>query len=136
MSRLKVTVDSAPAHSPALASRRQTSTGGARNITHSSCRKGRPRDNCFSRPFLKNFLSSRAVPPDSPLMQQIQLQGSELRCSRLAYGCWRIIAAGKAVEVTPEREEDARKAILGAYDAGYTLFDHADIYSDGLAEWV
>jgi predicted oxidoreductase len=69
-------------------------------------------------------------------MQQIQLHGSELRCSRLAYGCWRIIAAGKAVEVTPEREGDARKAILAAYDSGYTLFDHADIYSDGLAEWV
>jgi len=69
-------------------------------------------------------------------MQQIQLPGSELRCSRLAYGCWRIIAGGKAVEVTPEREEDARKAILAAYENGYTLFDHADIYSDGLAEWV
>jgi predicted oxidoreductase len=69
-------------------------------------------------------------------MQQIQLPGSDLRCSRLAYGCWRIIAAGKAVEVTPEREEDARKAILAAYESGYTLFDHADIYSDGLAEWV
>jgi predicted oxidoreductase len=69
-------------------------------------------------------------------MQQIQLHGSELRCSRLAYGCWRIIAAGKAVEVTPERENDARQAILAAYDSGYTLFDHADIYSDGLAEWV
>jgi predicted oxidoreductase len=69
-------------------------------------------------------------------MQQVQLHGSELRCSRLAYGCWRIIAAGKAVEVTPEREQDARKAILTAYESGYTLFDHADIYSDGLAEWV
>ena len=69
-------------------------------------------------------------------MQQIQLPGSELRCSRLAYGCWRIIAAGKAVEVTPEREADARKSILAAYENGYTLFDHADIYSDGLAEWV
>ncbi len=69
-------------------------------------------------------------------MQQIQLHGSDLRCSRLAYGCWRIIAAGKAVEVTPQREDDARNAILAAYDSGYTLFDHADIYSDGLAEWV
>jgi predicted oxidoreductase len=69
-------------------------------------------------------------------MQQIQLQGSELRCSRLAYGCWRIIASGKAVEVTPDREQEARKAILAAYENGYTLFDHADIYSDGLAEWV
>lgn len=69
-------------------------------------------------------------------MQQIQLSTSELRSSRLAYGCWRIIAAGKAVEVTPDREAEARKAILAAYDAGYTLFDHADIYSDGLSEWV
>ncbi|HTG45897.1 MAG TPA: aldo/keto reductase [Verrucomicrobiae bacterium] len=69
-------------------------------------------------------------------MREIQLHGSPLRCSRLAYGCWRIIAAGKVVEVTPEREQEARKAILAAYEAGYTLFDHADIYSDGLAEWV
>jgi predicted oxidoreductase len=69
-------------------------------------------------------------------MQQIQLRGTQLSSSRLAYGCWRIIAGGKAVEVTPEREADARKAILAAYEAGYTLFDHADIYSDGLGEWV
>jgi predicted oxidoreductase len=69
-------------------------------------------------------------------MQEIQLGTSDLRCSRIGYGCWRIIASGKAVEVTPDREADARKAILAAYDAGYTLFDHADIYSDGLAEWV
>jgi predicted oxidoreductase len=69
-------------------------------------------------------------------MQQVQLKSSELKCSRLAYGCWRIIAAGKAVEVTPEREAEARKSIMAAYDAGFTLFDHADIYSDGLGEWV
>lgn len=69
-------------------------------------------------------------------MQEIELLGPDLKCSRLAYGCWRIIASGKAVEVTPDREADARKAILAAYEAGYTLFDHADIYSDGLAEWV
>jgi predicted oxidoreductase len=69
-------------------------------------------------------------------MQQVQLKSSDLKCSRLAYGCWRIIAAGKAVEVTPEREAEARKSIMAAYDAGFTLFDHADIYSDGLGEWV
>ena len=69
-------------------------------------------------------------------MQQVQIGASDLRASRLAYGCWRIIAGGKAVEVTPDREGAARKAILGAVDAGYTLFDHADIYSDGLGEWV
>ena len=69
-------------------------------------------------------------------MQQVQIGTSDLRASRLAYGCWRIIAGGKAVEVTPDREGAARKAILAAVDAGYTLFDHADIYSDGLGEWV
>jgi len=69
-------------------------------------------------------------------MKQVQIGGSDLRSSRLAYGCWRIIPGGKAVEVTPDREQGARKAILAAYEAGYTLFDHADIYSDGLGEWV
>ena len=69
-------------------------------------------------------------------MQQVQIGDSDLRASRLAYGCWRIIAGGKAVEVTPDREGAARKSILAAFDAGYTLFDHADIYSDGLGEWV
>jgi predicted oxidoreductase len=69
-------------------------------------------------------------------MQQVQIGDSDLRTSRLAYGCWRIIAGGKAVEVTPDREGAARKSILAAVEAGYTLFDHADIYSDGLGEWV
>ena len=69
-------------------------------------------------------------------MQQVQLGGSELRGSRLAYGCWRIIPGGKPIEVTADREEVARRSILTAYEAGYTLFDHADIYSDGLGEWV
>lgn len=69
-------------------------------------------------------------------MQEVQIGGSDLRTSRLVYGCWRIIAGGKAVEVTPDREQAARKAILAAHEAGYTMFDHADIYSDGLGEWV
>lgn len=29
-----------------------------------------------------------------------------------------------------------REAVLAAYDAGYTLFDHADIYCDGVAETI
>ena len=49
-------------------------------------------------------------------MQQVQIGASDLRASRLAYGCWRIIAGGKAVEVTPVREGAARKAILAAVD--------------------
>ena len=69
-------------------------------------------------------------------MQQVRLKNSELTSSRLAYGCWRIISPGKSFELTPAREKAAHKSILAAYEAGYTLFDHADIYSDGLAEWV
>jgi len=69
-------------------------------------------------------------------MHQVQLKSSDLKGSALAYGCWRIIAGGKGVEVTPEREKEAQKSIAAAYDAGYTIFDHADIYSDGLGEWV
>ena len=82
------------------------------------------------------FLSPEALLPEIFAMQQVQIGASDLWGSRLAYGCWRIIAGGKAVEVTPDREGAARKAILAAVDAGYTLFDHADIYSDGLGEWV
>lgn len=69
-------------------------------------------------------------------METISLGKTTLMSSRLAYGCWRIVTSGKRVELTAEREEAARRAILAAYEAGYTLFDHADIYSDGLAEEV
>lgn len=48
--------------------------------------------------------------------------------SRLAYGCWRLAnnndpAAG-------------RRAVIAAYEAGYTLFDNADIYGGGEAEKI
>ena len=44
--------------------------------------------------------------------------------SRLAYGCMRIAA---------DRER-GKRAVLAAADAGYTLFDHADIYASGKCE--
>ncbi len=47
--------------------------------------------------------------------------------SRLAYGCWRLAS----------RQDDpgaGRRAVAAAYDAGYTLFDNADIYGGGEAE--
>jgi predicted oxidoreductase len=69
-------------------------------------------------------------------MNKIELGQSGLKCSRLGYGCWRIVSRVEHVELTPDREEDAQKAVLAAVDAGYTLFDHADIYSDGAAETV
>jgi predicted oxidoreductase len=59
-------------------------------------------------------------------MKSLLLGTSALSSSRLAYGCWRI--AGGAGEPV------GRNAVLAAYEAGYTLFDHADIYCDGEGE--
>jgi len=39
-------------------------------------------------------------------------------------------------KLTPEREAAARKAIRTAYEAGYTHFDHADIYGNGICEEI
>ena len=65
-------------------------------------------------------------------MQSIPIGQSPLRTSRLAYGCWRI-----AREATPDADlATARRAVHAAIEAGYTLFDHADIYCDGRAETV
>jgi predicted oxidoreductase len=68
------------------------------------------------------------------LMDTIALS-SALQASRLAYGCWRILGH-EGAEPTTEREAGARKAIAAAYDAGFTFFDHADVYADGAAEKV
>ena len=59
-------------------------------------------------------------------MQTISLGGSTLKVSRLAYGCWRIAAQGA----------DGPRAVRAAVDAGFTLFDHADIYGGGVCEEV
>jgi predicted oxidoreductase len=69
-------------------------------------------------------------------MTTIPLGMSSLRCSRLAYGCWRLAGTWEAAQVTPERQAHGRAAVLAAYEAGYTLFDHADIYCDGMAELI
>jgi predicted oxidoreductase len=63
-------------------------------------------------------------------MQKVPLGESKLQSSRLAYGCWRIATTGNIQEDL----KTARAAILAAVEAGYTLFDHADIYCKGRAE--
>jgi predicted oxidoreductase len=69
-------------------------------------------------------------------MKTIALGASSLHAGRLAYGCWRIAGTWNGAEVTPEGRKLGRRAVLAAYEAGYTLFDHADIYCDGEAEKV
>ncbi len=63
-------------------------------------------------------------------MQTLPLGRSDLSTSRLAYGCWRIARTGDASADL----QTARAALEAALDAGYTLFDHADIYCAGRAE--
>ena len=69
-------------------------------------------------------------------MKSIALGGSSLKASRLVYGCWRIAGYGEAATVTREIEAAGRKAVIAAYEAGYTLFDHADIYGAGVPEKI
>lgn len=68
-------------------------------------------------------------------MQKIPLGTSSLNVSRLCYGCWRIIGWSPN-EITPAMGESARRAIITAYESGYTFFDHANIYCWGMAEEV
>lgn len=63
-------------------------------------------------------------------MKKTPLGESKISSSRLAYGCWRLAPA----EDVKTNLEIARTAILTAVDAGFTLFDHADIYCHTRAE--
>jgi predicted oxidoreductase len=67
-------------------------------------------------------------------MQTIPLGVSSLTCSRLAYGCWRVAGSWNPADVTPQSRAAGRKAIIAAFESGYTLFDNADIYCGGEAE--
>jgi predicted oxidoreductase len=61
---------------------------------------------------------------------------ASLSVSRLAYGCWRIAGTWDASAVTAKSRAAGRQAVLAAYEAGYTLYDHADIYCSGEAERI
>jgi predicted oxidoreductase len=61
---------------------------------------------------------------------------STLTSSRLAYGCMRINAWQAREHLTVEQEAAGRAAILAAWEAGYTHFDHADIYGNGVCEEI
>jgi predicted oxidoreductase len=46
----------------------------------------------------------------------------------------RIAGTWNPAEITPEKELNGQNAVIAAYEAGYTLFDHADIYCRGACE--
>ncbi|MDA1276831.1 MAG: aldo/keto reductase [Verrucomicrobia bacterium] len=67
-------------------------------------------------------------------METIPLGTSSLTGSRIAYGCWRIAGSVEAADIISAHEESAKRAITTAYECGFTIFDHADIYAIGEAE--
>jgi predicted oxidoreductase len=62
-------------------------------------------------------------------MKTIVLGNSELVSSRLMYGCMRISG-----DNSPADREKGKQAIRAAIEAGYTHFDHADVYGSGASE--
>jgi predicted oxidoreductase len=69
-------------------------------------------------------------------METVSLGISSLLSSRLGYGCWRLVGTWNPAEVTPEAKTQGRRAVIAAFEAGYTLFDNADIYCRGVTEEV
>ena len=69
-------------------------------------------------------------------MKTQTLGKSSLVCSRLSYGNMRCVSTWDPAQVTPQRMADGRAAHIAAYEAGYTLFDTADIYCAGVCETV
>ena len=69
-------------------------------------------------------------------MKTIKLGKSSLITSRLCYGCWRIAGTRDQFKSAAVADAEGRAAVLAAYEAGYTLFDGADIYGGGRAEEI
>lgn len=62
-------------------------------------------------------------------MQFKHIKHTDLLSSRLIYGCMRITGDNSAAD-----REKGKAAIHAALDAGFTHFDHADIYGGGQSE--
>lgn len=69
-------------------------------------------------------------------MRRVKLPHTDLEVSALAYGCMRVAGTWNPAEITAERDTAGQASILAAYEAGYTLFDHADIYCSGGCEEI
>jgi len=69
-------------------------------------------------------------------MQTQTIGKSDLTSTRLAYGCMRIAGGWDPAQVTAEDRARGRRAVIAAWEAGYRLFDHADIYCRGMCETI
>jgi len=67
-------------------------------------------------------------------LQRLGTSGIEI--TRLAYGCMRISGSWDRTKVDAEVIKNGVLAIETAVDAGFTFFDHADIYGDTACESI
>lgn len=67
-------------------------------------------------------------------MRTCTLGKSKIQGTRMAYGCMRISGASDPSKVTPEMARQGVESILAAMEAGYRIFDLADIYGRGACE--
>lgn len=69
-------------------------------------------------------------------MKTQRLGTTDLTVSVLAYGCMRLSGVWRRAGLTAERVEEGIAILEASVDAGYTFFDHADIYGDTTCETI
>ncbi|MBN1503989.1 MAG: aldo/keto reductase, partial [Candidatus Eisenbacteria bacterium] len=65
-------------------------------------------------------------------MQFVTLGKSELKSSRIGFGCWAI----GGTDWGPVDDDESMRAIRRALDLGVNFFDTADVYGDGHSEEI
>jgi len=61
---------------------------------------------------------------------------TDLAASTLIFGCMKIGGSWDDAPLSPQTVESATRSVKAGLDAGYTFFDHADIYCRGKSEQV
>lgn len=69
-------------------------------------------------------------------MHMYQIPNTDLKVSRLGYGCMMIGGGWGEAPPTAAEQHAAIEVVLAAVESGFTLFDHADIYARGKSEAV
>jgi predicted oxidoreductase len=69
-------------------------------------------------------------------MKPTKMPQGSLSTAPLAYGNMRCVNTWDPASVTPDKRAEGVRSHIAAYEAGYTLFDTADIYCRGVCEQV
>lgn len=69
-------------------------------------------------------------------MQTQNLGASDLRVTRIAYGCMSLGGSWDTAPISDQTRKEAIKSVRTALDQGINFYDHADIYARGKSEEV